>query len=324
MQVSLYRLTFPSGFHLAPHELALNETLPTIPSDTLFSALVQAWIRAGGDPQAWLAPFTAGDPPFLLTSAFPWIREKVKENGQEKVREGPWFPKPLHLRPSPEWKEVPFLPEDVFFRLARGEPAGTPPAWPPSAEKPWAIEEIPRVSLDRVTLRSNLFYIARVHFREGCGLWFGVAWRDPERPCGRHTFRQAFALALEELATTGLGGDRGVGYGRFLWKLAAETTWPDPNPQGFGVLLSRFHPKKQELEALRDARAWRLVEVAGFAETAVGHVRRKRVRLVAEGSVLPARLQGDLADLTPNAFGAHRIWRYGLAFLYPWEVAHEA
>ncbi|MEN3009710.1 MAG: hypothetical protein ABDI20_01785 [Candidatus Bipolaricaulaceae bacterium] len=324
MQVSLFRLTFPSGFHLAPHEVALDETLPTIPSDTLFSALVQAWIRAGGDPQAWLAPFTAGDPPFLLTSAFPWIREKVKENGQEKVREGPWFPKPMPLRPSPEWKEVPFLPEDVFVRLARGEPAGKPPAWPPSAEKPWEIEEIPRVSLDRITLRSNLFHIARVHFREGCGLWFGVAWLDPERPCGGQSFRSALELALTALAETGLGGDRSVGYGRFHWEPVGEATWPQPKPEGFGVLLSRLWPLAQEFERLRRAVAWRFTEVGGFAETAAGHVRRKRVRLVVEGSVVPGELRGGLADLTPADSLPHRVWRYGLALLYPWEVAHAA
>lgn len=310
MRVSLYRLTFPHGLHLSPHELSLDESSPLVPSDTLFSALTWAWIRRGGDPEAWLAPFCQGDPPFLLTSAFPWI------DGE------PWFPKPLNLRHNRAWRDVPFLPEALFFRLARGEEPGEPPPWPPNGRAPWEIAEIPRVSLDRVSLRSNLFYLARVHFREGCGLWLGVAWRAPERPCGNGSFREALEAALAELGETGLGGDRGVGYGRLRFAHVDDVLWPDPKPQGYALLLSRLWPKEEELELLRRARAWRWVEVGGYAETAQGHVRRLRVRLIVEGSVVPVALEGGLVDVTPAGFQAHKIWRYGLALLFPWEVAH--
>lgn len=312
MRVSLYRLSFPYGLHLSPHELSLDETLPLVPADTLFSALTWAWIRQGGDPHAWLEPFCQGDPPFLLTSAFPWIEGE------------PWFPKPLNLRPTRAWKEVPFLPEARFFRLARGEEPGEPPAWPPRSRPPWEVAQIPRVSLDRVSLRSNLFYIARVRFREGCGLWFGVAWRAPERPCGSGSFREAVEAALGELREAGLGGDRSVGYGRLEFAHVDDVSWPDPNPQGFGLLLSRLWPRPEELDLLRQARVWRVSEVGGYAETLQGHVRRLRVRLVVEGSVVPTGLRGGLADLTPNGFQAHKIWRYGFALLFPWEVADAA
>ncbi len=311
MRVSLYRLVFPTGFHLAPHEheLSLSETLPTIPADTIFSALVQAWARLGGDPAAWLAPFLQHNPPFLLTSAFPWAEDQ------------PWFPRPLSFQPNREWKDVSFLPEALFFQLAKGRWEQRSPH--ELKRKFWEIQEVPRVSLDRLTMKSNLFTVARVRFAQGCSLWLGVAWLNPDLPCGKYPFREAFALALGELAETGMGGDRNVGYGRFHPEHVDDVTWPDPKTEGLGVLLSRLWPREDELGLLRKSPAWRFTEVGGFARTAEGrHIRRLRVRLVVEGSVLPAGVRGGLVNLAPPNFTAHPIWRYGLALLYPWEVVH--
>ncbi len=311
MRVSLYRLTFPSGFHLAPHEheLSVSETLPTIPADTLFSALVQAWVRLGGDPHHWLDPFVRNEPPFLLTSCFPWA------GGQ------PWFPKPLSFQPTREWKELRFLREDVFISAAKGKAVHSRPD--ELKQRFWEVQELPRVSLDRCTSRSNLFVMARVRLVRDCGLWFGVAWLRPDLPCGRTPFREAFGQALAELGETGVGGDRNLGYGRFLCEHVDDVTWPDPRPEGFGVLLSRLWPNPQELELLRQSQVWRFTEVGGFARTSEGrHVPRLRVRLVVEGSVVPAGIRGGLVNLAPPGFTTHPIWRYGLAFLYPWEVDH--
>jgi len=305
VRVTLYQLEFPAGFHVAPHELSLDETLPTIPADTLFSALVSAWERRGGDPSLWLSPFLEGNPPFLLSSAFPRTQSHLL------------FPKPLSFQPSVEWKEVDFLPKDDFFLAAQGRI----PREVPAVKATWDVEQIPRVTLDRVTHRSNLFYLARVRFQPGSGLWFAVVWRNPSHPCGSFTFKQALDVALEELSTTGIGGDRTVGYGRFTFR-EKEDDWPEPRPQGFGVLLSRLWPTAHDWERLPQSLAWRFVEVGGFSYTAGQHVRRKRVRLVVEGSVVPAEVRGGLADLTPAHFHLHRIWRYGLALLFPWEVDH--
>ncbi len=312
MRVSLYQLTFPHGFLIAPHEheLSLSDTLSTIPSDTLFSALVQAWSRLGGDPAQWLEPFLREEPPFLLTSGFPWAFGR------------PWFPKPRAFQPTPQWKHVAFLPEELFYRAAKAEPLDV--TRPDTLENGlWKIQEIPRLSLDRLTLQSNLFTVARVRFDKDGGLWFGVAWLDPDRPCGGVLFREAFARALAELGETGVGGDRNLGYGRFVFEHVDDVTWPDPQPEGFGVLLSRLWPSPQELELLQQSQVWRFTEVGGFARTSEGrHVPRLRVRLVVEGSVVPAGIRGGLVNLAPPGFTTHPIWRYGLAFLYPWEVDH--
>ena len=65
-------LAFPQGLHLGTRAVSLEEAGVHIPSDTLFAALVDIWSRTGGEPSAWLRPFRNGEPPFLLTSAFPF------------------------------------------------------------------------------------------------------------------------------------------------------------------------------------------------------------------------------------------------------------
>lgn len=79
-------LAFPQGLHLGTRAVSLEEAGVHIPSDTLFAALVDIWSRSGGDPAAWIKPFRNGEPPFLLTSAFPFA-------GQVR-----FFPVPVDLQ----------------------------------------------------------------------------------------------------------------------------------------------------------------------------------------------------------------------------------
>ena len=71
-QLHTISLHFPQGLHVGTRGVNLEETGVQIPSDTIFSALVDIWGRTGGDPDAWMKPFLQRDPPFLLTSAFPF------------------------------------------------------------------------------------------------------------------------------------------------------------------------------------------------------------------------------------------------------------
>lgn len=108
MEVSRYKLEFPAGSHLAPHELEYDSSMLTIPSDTLFSALLAAWIRLGRPAETWLAPFVRGDPPLLISSAFPCVDDE------------PWFPRPLDFKPDPDWKKVKWVREEEFLAITRG------------------------------------------------------------------------------------------------------------------------------------------------------------------------------------------------------------
>lgn len=347
MRVDIHSLTFPSGFHVGAAGVGTEAVRPTVPADTLFSALLATWVRIGRDPQAWAEPFLTS-PPFLLTSAFPRVGDLL------------FFPKPLGYRPTglsekdeKRWKRVAFVSETVLNRI-QGSGADAE-VWPRSDEEAkvaflqggallirpegaqavlkglrhvWAEEEVPRVALDRVTSASNLFSVGRVSFAPECGLWFGVAWLDPERECDGMPFREAFALALRELGAHGLGGDRSVGYGAFRAEvLDSGVGWPDAGPGDLLVLLSRYHPRPDELPGvITEALAYRLERLQGWGSSGSRGFRRRSVWFLGEGSVVRRGEKfpmGDLVDLAPpgERHPGHPVWRYGLALGLPLEVA---
>ena len=347
MNVQIYQLTFKNGFHLGSYGIGTESVRPTIPSDTLFSALLSAWIRLGGDPDVWASAFprtsgenyTPADPPFLLTSAFPYAGGTL------------FFPRPLSVN-FPDladddkklWKKVKFISEPIFWKIVHDDDLSG--IWPKDwdnlhsqlvqngsvlisqtavgkvAHDIWKEEKIPRVTLDRTNLSSNLYTVGRVTFAPDCGLWFGVNWRDPDRSCGDGTsFSEAFDHALAELSVSGLGGDRNLGQGAFTYEILDEISLPDPAPQNAALLLSRYHPRTDELPfALRNAVAYKLESHRGWGESRSGQFRRKGLQLISEGSVLSPLQEtpmGELIDLVPDVEPVidHPVWRCGTSFL---------
>ena len=120
--ITPYRLAFQGGLHLGARGMGLEEVRPSIPTDTLFSALVSAWRMTGREPKAFVDPFVADspEPPFLLTSAFPYAG---------RVR---FFPAPadLPMRFSQETskargktiKRIAWISERLLGKLLAGEP----------------------------------------------------------------------------------------------------------------------------------------------------------------------------------------------------------
>lgn len=371
-QLIPYQLAFHSGLHLGTRGVNLEEAGLSLPADTLFAALLDVWRRAGGDAADLAAPFTAAppDPPFLLTSAFPYAGE---------VR---FYPLPLNLtalfsaetlrRRGKDIKRIRYLSEALFRKALAGEPLDADLFPADEAEEPqrglalqdgslwlsveeatrlpgslqrdparrralrylnlWNVGRVPRVTVSRITSASTIFHAGRVTFAADCGLWFGVAWRAPEQRVGTGplSFRQAFQQALALLQHEGLGGERTAGYGAFTFKEGEAFTLPDPAPGGLALLLSRYHPRPDELPQALTAQdtAYDLVGVAGWLRSPDGPAqRRKRLVMVAEGSLVrpPAFPAGDITDVRPDYEAGpglpHPVYRYGLALAVGWPAA---
>lgn len=126
--LSVYRLHFRSGFHLGVRGVNQEESNTTLPSDTLFAAFTDGWRRLGGDVDAWLAPFCAApsNPPFLLTSAFPFV-------GGVRFYPMPVDPGRLFSTPpsGKRVKRIRWLSEALFRRALKGEKLD---AWLPPDE----------------------------------------------------------------------------------------------------------------------------------------------------------------------------------------------
>jgi len=188
----------------------------------------------------------------------------------------------------------------------------------------WSVGEVPRVTVDRQASSSQVYQTGRVWFQPGGGLWLLMRWRQDWEARG--------GVALQVLGDAGMGGERSAGHGQFLpHGPHALARLPDPVPGKRFLLLSLYRPERDELEQVLDddvryqfrvRRGWMASPDA--TQTSDGKIvrgsglRRRSVRMFAEGSLLrwpdgQTRL-GALVDVRPDAFKAHPVFRYGLAF----------
>lgn len=362
-----YSLRFQGGLHIGTRGVNLEEAGVSIPSDTLFAALVDVVNRAGEDVAAFAEAYLA-NPPFLLTSAFPFAGD-VRFYPMPANLAGIFSPKTFD-RYGKTLNRIRYLSEGLLLEAAKGGPLD---AWlfpTDETETPksgvtlqssalwlkvdeiqklpktfrreekqrhalprlrvWAASQTPRVTLDRVNSSSSIFHAGKVEFAQDCGLWFGVRWRDAEAEFGGRKFKAAFEQAIAILSKDGLGGERTTGYGAFAPSQNAPVSLPEPAAGGLMYLLSRYHPRPEEIpQALADPRAaYRLTAVGGWLRTFGGaSQRRKRLFLVDEGSLLPGSVAGQVVDIRPtykNAAGEevsgipHPIYRSGLALGLGW------
>jgi CRISPR-associated protein Csm4 len=314
MQLETWKIT-GGGFHFGLHGLGQEQTDFIFHSDSLFSALVSQLVALEGSLAAdeFLEPFRAGNPPFLLTSTYPFAGEVA------------FFPTPQlrqvetptghpTLRPK-ERKRIAFVSTEVFRRLANGESladlyisgrllqkkslllsaaeaAALPESMAKGESQVWEIEKRPRVVLGRHTQNSQIYFTGQVAYTPGCGLWFGVHWLMDD-PQARFTLRNL----LEHLAVSGLGGERSAGLGACQIQPWGTIELPDAAGK-YWTNLSRYHPRPEEIGCLTAPNAsYRLEPVGGWLQSAASSgQRRKAVTMVVEGSVL-----GPLAVETPGA-----------------------
>lgn len=170
-------------------------------------------------------------------------------------------------------------------------------------KKVFESQTAPRVTVDRISSASNLFQSERVIFNEGCGLWFGIAGQ----------FDDFFDL-LSALGDSGLGGERTAGYGHFDCNPQPDHSILLAESSASSYLLSRWHPRDQAESSLlqKGGSAYKLEAVEGWLRTPdpAAAQRRKRVWMVAEGSLIEGSPRGDAVKVTPEYEDQERPGRY--------------
>lgn len=189
--------------------------------------------------------------------------------------------------------------------------------------------QVPKVSIDRTTRATNFYHTGFVKFihpekgkNESSGLYFLIHF-----PIHNPDLENRVYAALELLGEEGLGGERSSGAGRFTatWLNLEDQSdpalkqWRDVLQFDRGnhhALLSLFWENPLSNSALLGATArYALKERGGWV---VGpQVRRRMVRMFAEGSVFPVKPTGLLADVTPDSFRNHKIYRSGISLSLP-------
>jgi CRISPR-associated protein Csm4 len=314
MNFTACRLSFVSGLHLGERENWREGSGYLAHSDTLFGAFCHGYrlLYGEADLVTLLAGFQEGEPPFRLSSAFPYWDDIF------------YLPVPrCQLPRSKETKKIAFVGLSEWGRLTAGESlealgsdAAVLPRLnvKPPRDKPWTVADIPRVGLNRFTAHpdENFFYFGETWFQEGAGLYFLFSVTDA-------LLDKRFRAVWRLLAHEGLGGDRSVGKGQFQAPDFIPLDIPAPIESDHLVCLSLYYPGPGELAGL-DQGYYDLVDRRGYIFSPTRQsFRRRPVRLFSEGSVFPCppERRGLLVDVTPEGFDVHPVFRYGLAFTLP-------
>ncbi|SFM73992.1 type III-A CRISPR-associated RAMP protein Csm4 [Thermodesulforhabdus norvegica] len=344
MRMYIYHLEFPEGVHFGRHGIGLEESNEVLPSDSLTSAVINAFAVLG------LADEVIGklreDPPgFVLSSLFPF--GSVPDGGAEGSRRAYALPKPMSdpvlsedgaefmAEQGKDIKKLRYLEPADVVRWLSGEPLteaelsamrerGSGLAQTAGdGQYGWFLRELrPRVALDRASANSSIWMCGLVRFVKGAGL-YGLALLKDD------TDLQALEAAFRLLGDMGLGGERTYGPGEFRFGgfKPLEEVWPEVTAvkevTGF-ELLSRFYPGDNEVSLLSSCLlAWDIEENRGFVSSGrqATTVKRKRLYFIKEGAVASVPLRGSMVDVTPDAAAAigipHRVYRCGLGFWFP-------
>lgn len=327
MKVVECRIKPRGSFHIGEKEAVLEKTSDYIHSDTLFSAICNAYRLLYGNEELKeiLKLFADRKPPFLISSAFPYAGETLL------------FPLPksedsLAHGKDKRFKKVEFISRDLFERLAKGEDISEYLQEKNLVQSNrvlltddeikrlgkteiWNSREVPRVAIDRKTSSSTIYHLGEVSFADHCGLYFFMDLIMPE-------YEKKVKAAIRVLGDEGIGGERT--YGKGLFKpdfIDKDWNWETKN---HFTTLSLFYPQKAEGSIVSDGH-YELVRRGGWIYSLdATNLRRRTVRMFIEGSVFPAlkgvEFYGCLADVKPKDFVNHEVYRYGYAFAVPMEV----
>lgn len=330
------------GFHFGRAGYEQETSSEMLPSDSLFAALIVAFLERYGDPAAFVQPWLEARPPFVVSSVFPYVGD-IPLLPMPRLRV--LLPDEFAPRARKAIKHLRYVSPAILRKLLDGQPLDRD--WSPSgpqlslqdgaiwldpsertalperlqalpeealkAIKIWKSDSVPRVTLDRASSSSQIYQMGRTVFAEECGLWFLADVSD---------WGDLLVELLTDLGDRGIGGERSNGYGAF--QLGAPLPVPNLSSslETLRVMtLSRYHPRSSELAAgvLGDGAAYELVKVGGWLETPFGPAqRRKTVRMIEVGSVLKNRgVVGELVDVRPDYDrpGAlnHPVYRCGYA-----------
>lgn len=304
----LVRLKFKSALRIGGGETTQDDDFQGIlHSDTIFSALMNEWVRLVRLFPDDKVDQLVADIPFQLSSAFPYYMNEY------------YLPTPIGTGKfyMEKLKDVPFLELYDFLDLAGGNDKVIL-----KKELKNPVDEImfslrvPRVSIDRMSASTNIFESSGWLFKKGGGLYFLVELKD-------ETFRDRFELCMKMLGHSGLGADRSIGYGHFESEIENIDTggaWADLFRAREGektafCTLSLTYPSSEEA---KEAFSYEVLTRRGwiFSRSSSVQLKRRACKMFAEGSLFKASIKGQIdVDVTPSEFTDHKIYRYGLGMM---------
>lgn len=340
----------PAGpWRIGPDSGARDAVDPLYHSDSLYSAVTGA-MRLLGHLDEWLDA-TARRPEgaaVRFSSLFPFQNEVGFVVPPRSV-----WPPPASTKVR--WKGARFVPLGLIGPLLSGQ-ALEEDRWdvdgvsqclvPGGRLGPFRLAVRSSAAVDRLAGNIDPHEVACIEFLPGAGLWAVISFSGEEE---REKWNAPVRAALRLLADSGLGGERGRGWGRAETPEFIEGTLPQmilpeqpaepatasdtepavpaeapaPEPANAYWLLSLFSPSSEDAVDWNRG-SYSLLARGGRVESPVrsGDLK-KLLNMVSEGSVLLADrpVQGTAPDVAPEGF-AHPVYRAGfaLAIRIPWQA----
>lgn len=350
----LVRLNFEKNpVHFGELGIGLEETAERVCSDTLFSAWINAYVRLfGSEAVENLLQQFIDFPPVRMSSTFIYRQqgEKFTYYLPRPLAFPRNYPKEDDLAFFKTYKKLKYLPLDIWQRWYQGEGLTTEGEKSDRAEliattnksnasgalhdaeafdygSTFKKHQLPKVAVDRVTRATNFYHTGFVQFeteqngngtKKHSGLYFLLQFTQTDK-----NLENRLHAALNLLGEEGLGGERSSGAGRFkidCW-FNLSSHWQkvvDFKEANSHCLMSLFWQQSLSSEFLIDS-SYEIVERGGWIGSPFSgqQLRRKKVRMFAEGSVFSSPPSGQLADVTPERFNTHSIYRNGISLSLP-------
>lgn len=288
MMFKLYKLEFKS--YLYSGASFQEGTIEFPGSDTIFSAVANTIAEIDGEEG--LKEFVKTKP--LFSSAFPYYKNNIflpKPVGVET-----YFPKVLKKK----LKKVRWVEKEIIEKGMWGEvePKGHFISFD-RIEKLYAEDEIVRNVKNRIRELTTIFTIRAFKFSNKAGLYF------------LYSGEYDISYALKILGEVGIGGGKSVGFGKFKVKSEEKFKWN--SEREFGLLVSKCIPEKEEIHKLKNAQ-YSIGERGGWSE----NDRKKKLRVLIEGSVLPCDMVGKwIEEDIRNKNNKRKVYRNYRALILP-------
>lgn len=317
-----FLLKFKTPVHIGQLGITLEDTDDLIRADTLFSAIISAlyqlYPRAEIDN---LLKKIIEDPSSLrLSSAFPFI----KRDGEITY----YFPKPilpfrrivkrddLSRKYQKKIKKTVFIPKVFFEKILEGKLLDLNDVKEIEKDELKNFikkQRIPRVVVNRINAKTNVFYLDALVFHNETHLYSGLFFMVD---CKNSEILEYIKSGLRFLQDHGIGGERTYGFGLFEYQMD-EITFKVTSENY--IVLSPFIPNSNELNKIPMG-YYDLIRRGGWVvKTGQRSYPLKPINIIVEGSVFPFRPEGRIVDIAPDDFKAkyHSVYRFGRPFILP-------
>lgn len=332
MSYYLYKLKFntPVRFGIDKASSNLTTTAFTANADTLFSALCSEWIKIYGEEglDALIVRANASD--FLLSDLMPY-KNKIDENGNTEDCDI-YMPKPAiivdrkvdrryEMSDSVSKKKMKKMTHVSIGRIndyLKYLKSGGKMDFGMDPSEIFAQEQVVRVS--RTYEKELLPYqVASVIFKKDAGLCFIVKIDDQ--------IKEQFDKVIDSLGTTGIGGKRSSGYGKFeldedeleiseefsVYKSDRDLASMLEKPGKVKISLSCILPSLQEAKVIDGEESYyQLIMRKGFVysgDYSNTNKKKKQLVMLKSGACLSQSIKGTIADVSDR--GNHSVYRYG-------------